>query len=80
MNTEEDNMREKQRQTIQHTTMMLPYFDEKVPFFYPSSTPYVPVIALCEMLGLRMLGGMWTVCYSTRETETPLHLLPGGFL
>ena len=80
MNGEEDNMREKQRQAIQQTTMMMPYFDEKVPFLYPSSTPSVPVIALCVMLGLRMLDVMWTVCYSTRETDTPLHLLPGRFL
>jgi hypothetical protein len=71
MNAEKGYMRGKQRQTIQQMTMMLPYFDEKVPLLYPSSILYVPIIALC---------GMWTVCYSTRDTETPLHLLPGGFL
>ncbi len=80
MNAEEDSMRGKQRQVIQQSTMMLPNFDEKVPFPYPSGIPYVQVIALCEMLGLRMFCGMWTACYSTRETETPLHLLPGWFL
>jgi hypothetical protein len=80
MNVEEDRMRGKQRQAIQQTSITLPCFDEEVPVLSLSSTPPVPVIALCEMLGLRMLGGMWTVCYSTRETETSFHLLPGGFL
>ncbi len=80
MNAEEDSRRGKQRQAIQQTTMMLPYFDEEVPVLYLSSTPYGPVIALCEMPGLRILCGMWTVCYSKRETETSLHLLPGRFI
>ncbi len=62
MNAEEDSMRGKQRQAIQQSTITLPYFDEEVPVLYLSSTPYIPVITLCEMLGLRKLCGMWTVC------------------
>jgi hypothetical protein len=54
MNAEEDSMRGKQRQAIQQSTITLPYFDYEVPILYLSSTPYIPVIALCEMLGLRM--------------------------
>ncbi len=54
MNAEEDSMRGKQRQAIQQTTMMLPYFDEEVPVFYlADGTAYLPVRALCRMLGLR---------------------------
>ena len=80
MNAEEDSMRGKQRQALQQTTIMLPYFDYEVPVLYLSSTTSVPVITLCEMLGLRMFCGIWTVCYSTMETKTPFPLLPGGFL
>jgi len=54
MNAEEDSMREKQRQAIRQTTMMLPYFDEEVPVLYlADGTTYLPVRALCRMLGLR---------------------------
>jgi hypothetical protein len=54
MNAEEDSMRGKQRQAIQQTTMMLPYFDEEVPALYlADGTAYFPVKALCNMLGLR---------------------------
>ncbi len=54
MNTEEDSMRGKQRQAIQQTTIMLPYFDEEVPaLFLADGTAYLPVRALCHMLGLR---------------------------
>jgi len=54
MNAEEDSMRGKQRQAIQQTTMMLPYFGEEVPVFYlADGTAYLPVRALCHMLGLR---------------------------
>jgi hypothetical protein len=54
MNAEEDSMRGKQRQVIQQTTMMLPYFDEEVPVLYlADGTAYLPVRALCRMLGLR---------------------------
>src|SRR6266849_5493343 len=41
-------------QVIQQTTMILPYFDEEVPLLcLPDGSRYIPVIALCEMLGLR---------------------------
>jgi hypothetical protein len=54
MNAEEDSMRGKQRQAIQQTTMMLPYFDKEVPVLYlADGTAYLPVRALCRMLGLR---------------------------
>ncbi len=58
MNAEEDNMRGKQRQAIQQSTITLPYFNYGVPVLYLSSTPSVPVITLGEMLGLRMFCGM----------------------
>jgi hypothetical protein len=48
MNAEEDNMRGKQRQAIQQSTITLPYFDEEVPVLYLSSTPSVPAIALAR--------------------------------
>jgi len=54
MNAEENSMRGKQRQAIQQTTMMLPYFDEEVPVLYlADGTAYLPVRALCRMLSLR---------------------------
>jgi hypothetical protein len=54
MNTEEDRRRGKQRQAIQQTTMLLPYFDEEVPALYlADGTAYLPVRALCRMVGLR---------------------------
>src|SRR6266487_6399502 len=54
MNAEEDNMKGKQRQAILQTTIMLPYFDEEVAALYlADGTAYLPVRALCRMLGLR---------------------------
>src|SRR6266566_3733521 len=54
VNAEEDSMRGKQRQALQQTTMVLPYFDEEVPVLYlADGTAYLPVRALCHMLGLR---------------------------
>ncbi len=54
MNDEEDSMRGKLRQAIQQTTMMLPCFEEEVPVLYlADGTAYLPVRALCRMLGLR---------------------------
>ena len=44
---------ENQEQEIRQTAITLPYFDYEVPVLYLNGTPYVPVIALCEMLGLR---------------------------
>ncbi|SRR6266446_2451600 len=54
MNAEERSLRGKQRRVIQQTTMRLPYFDEEVPAIYlADGTAYLPVRALCRMLGLR---------------------------
>jgi hypothetical protein len=54
MNAEKDSMGGKQRQAIQQSTLMLPYFDEEVPVVYlADGTAYLPVRALCRMLGLR---------------------------
>ena len=54
MNAEEDSMSGKQRQALQQTTMMLPYFDEEVPVLYlADGTAYLPVRVLCRTLGLR---------------------------
>jgi hypothetical protein len=54
MNTEEDRRRGKLRQAIQQTTILLPCFDEEVPALYlADGTAYLPVRALCRMLGLR---------------------------
>jgi hypothetical protein len=54
MNAEEDSRSGKQRQVIHQTTMLLPYFDEEVPALYlADGTAYLPVRALCRMLGLR---------------------------
>jgi hypothetical protein len=45
---------EKQGQEIRQTAMTLPYFDFVVPVLYlENGTPYILVIALCEMLGLQ---------------------------
>jgi hypothetical protein len=62
MNSVEDSRRGKQRQAIQQSTLLLPYFDKGVPVLYLSSRPSVPVIMPCEMLGLCMLYGIETVC------------------
>jgi hypothetical protein len=45
----------KQReQMIRQTTMILSYFNEELPLVcLPDGSRYIPVIALCEMLGLR---------------------------
>lgn len=41
-------------QVIQQTTMILPYFNEEVSLLcLPDGSRYIPVIALCEMFGLR---------------------------
>jgi hypothetical protein len=54
MNTEEHSLRGKQSQATQQTTITLPYFDEEVPaIFLADGTTYLPVRALCRMLGLR---------------------------
>ena len=45
---------EENEQVVQQTTIILPYFDEEVPVLYMADgLPYIPVVALCRMLGLR---------------------------
>ena len=47
-------MTEHTEQVIQQTTMMLPYFDHEVPVLcLKDGECYIPVVALCKMLGLR---------------------------
>ena len=54
MNSVEDSRRGKQRQVFQQTTILLPFFDEEMPALYlTDGTVYLPVRALCRMLGLR---------------------------
>src|SRR5713226_5943449 len=51
---EERSMIGKERQDIQQTTILLPYFDEEVPVLnLADGTAYLPVSPLCHMLGLR---------------------------
>jgi len=39
---------------VRQTKMKLPYFNEDVPVLYLSDgTPYIPVVVLCQILGLR---------------------------
>jgi hypothetical protein len=72
-------MRE-ERPVVQQGSMILPYFDDEVPVVsLADGTRYIPVVALCHMLGLCMFCGIWTVCSSTRETQASLHLQPGRF-
>src|SRR5258707_442074 len=43
-----------ERPVVQQGTMILPYFDDEVPVvFLADGTRYIPVVALCRMLGLR---------------------------
>ncbi len=45
---------EQKAQTIHQTTMILPYFDYEVPLLsLGDGAGYIPVVALCRMLGLR---------------------------
>ncbi len=45
-------MRE-ERPVVQQGSMILPYFDDEVPVLYlADGTGYIPVVALCRMLGL----------------------------
>ena len=47
---------------VQQATMLLSHVEYEVPVLYMADgTVYVPVMARCEMLGLRMVCGMWTV-------------------
>ncbi len=41
-------------QIVHQATLVLPYFNYEVPVLYVTDgTPYIPVVALCRMLGLR---------------------------
>ncbi len=47
-------MGEQAEQAIQQTSMILPYFNEEVPVLcLQDGSRYIPVVALCRMLGLR---------------------------
>lgn len=47
-------MRKQIEQVIQQTSMILPYFNEEVPMLcLQNGSRYIPVVALCRMLGLR---------------------------
>jgi hypothetical protein len=49
----EERIVEQEAQTIHQTTMILPYFDYEVPLLsLDESSGYIPVVALCRMLGL----------------------------
>jgi len=49
----EEHIVEQETQTIHQTTMILPYFDYEVPFLsLGDGAGYIPVAALCRMLGL----------------------------
>src|SRR5258708_38476458 len=49
----EERMVEQDAQIIQQTTTILPYFDYEVPLLsLGNSSGYIPVVALCRMLGL----------------------------
>jgi hypothetical protein len=52
--TNRSRILDEQTHCVRQTTITLPYFDYEVPVLYmEDGTPYIPVIALCEMLGLR---------------------------
>jgi hypothetical protein len=49
----EERIVEQEAQTIQQTTLILPYFDYEVPLLsLGDRSGYIPVVALCRMLGL----------------------------
>jgi hypothetical protein len=61
--TERSMTIDQSKQVVQHASMLLSHVEYEVPVLYlADGTSYGPVIALCEMLGLRMFCGMWTVC------------------
>ena len=62
------------KQRVRQAIITPPYCDYVMPVLsVDDSMLYIPLIVLYEMLGLCMLYGMWTVCYSTKETKTFLH-------
>ena len=51
--SQEERIVKQEAQTIQQTTTILPYFDYEVPLLsLDESSGYIPVVALCRMLGL----------------------------
>jgi len=45
---------EEREQAVRQTTITLPYFEQEVPALYVADgMPYIPVVALCQMLGLQ---------------------------
>ena len=61
--TERSMAIDQSKQDVQQATMLLSHVEYEAPVLYlADGTSYVPVMALCEMLGLRRLCGMWTVC------------------
>lgn len=45
---------EEQKPEVRQTTIVLPYFEYEIPILYlEDKTPYIPVVELCRMLGLR---------------------------
>src|SRR6266571_3653464 len=54
MTAKEQKVSEQLKQGVQQATIVLPYFDEEVSVLYlENGTAYLPVRALCHMLGLR---------------------------
>lgn len=50
-------------QVVQQASMILSHVEYELPVHHlADGTVYILVIALYEMLGLRMLCGIWTVC------------------
>src|SRR5712691_11178908 len=45
---------EAREQAVRQATITLPYFEQEVPALYVADgMPYIPVVALCQMLGLQ---------------------------
>lgn len=66
---------------VRQATIRLPLFNDIIPTPYMDDVvPRIPVILLCEMQELRIFCGIWTVCFTTGEDETSLHLLQERFL
>lgn len=64
-----------QEEYVRQATITLRYGVYEVPVLsLGNDTRYIPVIALCEMLGLCLSYGRWTVYDATRETQISLHL------
>ena len=55
MNNTRKNHNEGNSEVLRQETITLPHFEYKVPALYVADgeVPYIPVIALCQMLGIR---------------------------